>query len=152
MEPQCDCLSSGTCKRFGYADQRRVDICAGVATFEGCTPEQNQDKCDRYRQRWSQSPVTVKRRCLGPGGELKKILRTVAWLGPKRCLCNKHAAEMDRRGTQWCRDNVETIIDWLKAEAAKTVMLKAVFSRTVAREAVLLAIRRAEQNAIVDVH
>jgi hypothetical protein len=151
MEPRCDCLLSGRCQQFGYVDQRRMEICAGTATFAECTPAQNQEKCDRYRERWSQSPTPVKHRPRGPGGELKKLLRTVAWLGPKSCSCNKHAAEMDRRGIAWCRANIETIVDWLEAEASKTVLLKTVFSRTVAKEVVLLAIGRAEQNAIVNV-
>lgn len=59
----------------------------------------------------------------GPGTELKRLLRR--WLGivaTPDCPCNAHAAEMDRREAAepgWCEANVETIVEWLRAEATR---------------------------------
>jgi hypothetical protein len=56
----------------------------------------------------------------GPGTELKKLLRR--WLGivaTPDCPCNQHAEEMDRRGCDWCANNLDTIVGWLRDEAAR---------------------------------
>jgi hypothetical protein len=59
----------------------------------------------------------------GPGTELKKFLRR--WLGivaTPDCPCNRHAEEMDRneaRQPGWCEANIDTIVGWLRNEAAR---------------------------------
>ncbi len=63
-------------------------------------------------------------------------------MGP-RCKCNEHAREMDRRGPDWCERNMETILDWLETEAKTRPLVGRLFSRTVARQIVQLAIGRA---------
>lgn len=54
----------------------------------------------------------------GPGTHLKRLLSWFAITPSGECECDQHAAEMDEKGTAWCRENAETIVDWLEAEAA----------------------------------
>lgn len=79
----------------------------------------------------------------GAGSELKKLLSWLRISADGTCNCEEHAAEMDQRGTQWCRDNIATIVGWLKAAAAKR---RIVFNRPAAYALVRLAIMRAERN------
>jgi hypothetical protein len=57
----------------------------------------------------------------GPGTELKKLL--AAWplriVATPNCSCNARAAEMDRKGCDWCEENIDTIIGWLREEARR---------------------------------
>lgn len=71
----------------------------------------------------------------GPGTELKKLLAKLG-ITQGGCSCNSHAAEMDRKGPDWCTANLDTITGWLRDEAAKR---KLPFSAVAAR----LLIRRA---------
>src|SRR5699024_4347952 len=50
----------------------------------------------------------------GPGTELKKLLSRIGIRALGNCQCNARAAEMDRGGADWCRENLETIVGWLK--------------------------------------
>jgi len=55
----------------------------------------------------------------GAGTELKKLLGKIGIYSSPNCSCNKRAATMDKNGIQWCEDNIDTIIGWLKEEATK---------------------------------
>jgi hypothetical protein len=55
----------------------------------------------------------------GPGTELKKLLATVGITASPTCSCNARAAEMNARGVDWCKANIDTIVGWLREEAAK---------------------------------
>jgi hypothetical protein len=83
----------------------------------------------------------------GPGTELRRLLHTIG-IQPKGkdCQCNAHALEMDRKGVEWCRENLESIIDWLEVEAKKRPLLGILFSRLAARQMVTLAISRARKK------
>lgn len=80
----------------------------------------------------------------GPGTELRKMLHGIG-INPKgpKCKCNEHAREMDRRGVDWCTENVESIVDWLEEEAKKRPLIGILFSRNAARMVVRKAIERA---------
>jgi hypothetical protein len=54
----------------------------------------------------------------GPGTELKKLLARVGITATPDCSCNARAAEMDRQGVDWCEANVDTIVGWLREQAA----------------------------------
>lgn len=77
----------------------------------------------------------------GPGTELKKLLKKVGIVASPGCSCNKRARVMDEKGCQWCRENIETIVDWLGEEAAKR---KLPYFRTVGKMLVNRAIRNAD--------
>jgi hypothetical protein len=83
----------------------------------------------------------------GPGTELRRLLHTIG-IQPKgkSCQCNAHALEMDRKGVEWCQENLESIIDWLEVEAKKRPLLGMLFSRLAARQMVTLAISRARKK------
>ena len=55
----------------------------------------------------------------GPGTELKKLLKLVGITAAPGCSCNRRAKIMDEKGCEWCKENIETIVDWLGEEAAK---------------------------------
>lgn len=78
----------------------------------------------------------------GPGTELKKLLSRLGFGETRKCNCASHAREMDHRGVDWCRANVETIVDWLRQEAETQGLC---FVPFVARMLILYAIRRASK-------
>lgn len=55
----------------------------------------------------------------GPGTELKKMLAKIGITATPTCSCNSRAAIMDEKGVQWCKDNTDTIVSWLREEATK---------------------------------
>lgn len=55
----------------------------------------------------------------GPGTELKKLLKRIGITASPNCSCNRRAAEMDARGIEWCEQNVQVIVGWLREEAGK---------------------------------
>jgi hypothetical protein len=84
-------------------------------------------------------------RCLA-GTELKRLLKT--WLGIEAkpgCACNKRARLMDSHGCDWCLENVDRIVGWLREEHKRQkVMLP--FSEIGARVLVMTAIRNARRT------
>jgi len=86
----------------------------------------------------------------GPGCHLHRLLLGYGIRPRHDCGCEEHTLEMDRQGAEWCRANVETIVDWLMEEALQRHFL-GVFprvapgaARTAARKLVLQAIVLAE--------
>jgi hypothetical protein len=77
----------------------------------------------------------------GPGSELKKLLRRIGIDPTPTCSCNARALEMDSRGAAWCRENLETIVGWLREEAERRGLP---FVEIAARGLVKLAIRRSK--------
>lgn len=71
-----------------------------------------------------------------PGTELKRLL-SWAFISADGCDCETRAAIMDEQGPQWCRENMDTILDWLEGEAK---VRKIPFVRSVGRLFVDLAI------------
>lgn len=55
----------------------------------------------------------------GPGTELKKLLRSVGIVASPGCSCNARAQRMDERGCDWCEQNLDEIVGWLREEATK---------------------------------
>lgn len=88
----------------------------------------------------TQSPTTG-----GPGTNLKAFF--LKWFGQKatpNCSCNAVAAQMDTMGPQWCRDNMDWILEQIRMNAERR---KLPFIRAVVEPIVLLAIRKAERQA-----
>ena len=63
-----------------------------------------------------QKAATVQK---GVGTELKKLLSKIGIKATPNCLCNERAAIMDTNGIEWCENNIDTIVEWLKEEATK---------------------------------
>jgi hypothetical protein len=79
---------------------------------------------------------------IGPGTELKKVLKMFGIEATPNCSCNRYAAMMNINGCEWCNNNIETILDWLKSEADRR---KLPFIRAGARLVVKRAIKNAEK-------
>lgn len=79
----------------------------------------------------------------GAGTELKKILSTFGIKSTENCSCNKRAKIMNEKGTEWCKENKETIVSWLEQESKAR---KLPFSKFLATKVLNLAIRRAEKK------
>lgn len=80
----------------------------------------------------------------GPGNELKKLLSKIGIKASPNCSCNKRAALMDANGIEWCENNIDTIVGWLKEEATKR---KLPFIDMAGRILVKKAISNAKKNA-----
>ena len=81
----------------------------------------------------------------GPGSELKKML---AWFArpSESCNCETRADTMNDWGADGCRQNLDTIVEWLMEEAQQRGMPHGKFSRVVAKSLVTTAIRRYERK------
>lgn len=81
----------------------------------------------------------------GCGQELKATLKLLGIEAAEGCSCNARAQMMDIWGPEKCRQEIETILDWLKEEADKRNMGN-LYIRPVVKVAVLRAIRSAEKK------
>lgn len=55
----------------------------------------------------------------GPGTQLKILLAQFGIKSTATCSCNARARTMDEKGPQWCEDNIDLIVSWLREEAQK---------------------------------
>lgn len=62
--------------------------------------------------------VVVRGGC-GPGCHLARLLKRFGFRPTPGCRCQRYAAEMDARGCDWCEQNLDTIVGWLREEATK---------------------------------
>jgi len=97
----------------------------------------------KHARRANPPPAAVSPLSRGPGTELRKMLASIG-IHPRgeKCKCNEHAHEMDRLGADWCEDNLESILDWLEAEAKTRGLVGLLFVRGAARAVVKKAIAR----------
>ena len=59
------------------------------------------------------------------------------------CDCERHMEQMDLWGPEGCRENLHTILKWLRIEAHKR---RFPFSQTLAKQLVLFCIRKSEET------
>lgn len=75
----------------------------------------------------------------GAGSILSNFLKKIGITSTPNCLCRQRAIEMNEKGSEWCLQNVETIVQWLKEEADKRQLLyqdwciKALVNRAIKR-------------------
>lgn len=55
----------------------------------------------------------------GVGTELKKLLAKIGITATPTCSCNKRAQFMDEQGIDWCKENIDLIVSWLREESEK---------------------------------
>jgi len=79
----------------------------------------------------------------GAGTELKKLLSWFNINSSPTCSCNLKAKAMNDNGTQWCKDNKELILSWLREEAIKRNLP---FFNYGAKKILNIAIARAERK------
>jgi hypothetical protein len=83
---------------------------------------------------------------LGPGTALKDSLARFGFKETEGCGCGAHAATMDKRGPDWCEENIETIVGWLRESAEKQ---RLPFSAWLAKLFVKRAIRKSRASPLV---
>jgi hypothetical protein len=162
---QCECPIAGWCERARHnMTPRQHDHCTGKIWPENAASFREQWKAigDAARERNTTALGIAKKlscraatvdelglrqsavRAEGPGTELKKLLKSYGVTPAKHCNCNARSREMDRRGVEWCRQNIATIIGWLKEEADKGIVGRLAWSERRAKWFVVVAIRRAK--------
>ena len=55
----------------------------------------------------------------GPGTILSKMLSKIGIHSTPNCSCRRRAMEMNTRGPDWCAENIDTIVGWLREESEK---------------------------------
>mgnify|MGYP005995016139 CR=1 FL=1 len=78
------------------------------------------------------------------GTELKKLLARAGIHSQPACECHARQVQMDRMGIEWCEQNIETIVEWLKQEATSRGLP---FFATAGRMLVRRAIHNARKEA-----
>lgn len=81
-------------------------------------------------------------RCL-VGSELKKLLSYLNIESKEDCKCNDRSRIMDDMGCDWCINNKDKIVDWMKEAAEKRSLP---FNRFIAKRIVELAIYKAKKK------
>lgn len=141
-----------------------ADVCFGVpmqpAALVACTLAQLESRCrERGYTLDDARPCVVSQNgdrlvvdtehpayphARGPGQELKKLLRRLGIHASPSCPCPRRAAQMNAKGCQWCEDNLDQIVGWLREEATKRGLpFIDVAGRVLVRRAIANA-RRAE--------
>lgn len=64
-------------------------------------------------------PRTMEQDPNGPGTVLAKMIKSLGIVMSDSCSCRRHAIEMNTQGNDWCENNVDTIVGWLREEAKK---------------------------------
>lgn len=64
-------------------------------------------------------PKTLEENPNGPGSILAGMFSLLGIKSSPTCSCKRHAIEMNDRGNDWCENNMDTIISWLKEESKK---------------------------------
>lgn len=90
-------------------------------------------------------PMDGEGKLCGCGQSLKASLKLIGIEASENCSCNARAAQMDVWGPDLCRENIETILDWLK-EQAEGRQMGHLFVRPVVKLMVLRAIKSAEKQ------
>lgn len=64
-------------------------------------------------------PKTLEEQPNHPGTVLSKMIKSVGIQMTDSCSCKRHALEMNEKGNDWCSENIDTIVGWLREEAKK---------------------------------
>tara|TARA_B100001778_G_C18527521_1_gene601950 strand:+ start:403 stop:996 length:594 start_codon:yes stop_codon:yes gene_type:complete len=64
-------------------------------------------------------PKTVEQDPDGPGAILTNMIKSIGIVSSSSCSCRRHAIEMNEKGSDWCEENMSTILSWLKDESKK---------------------------------
>lgn len=64
-------------------------------------------------------PKTLEEHPNHPGTILSKMIKSVGIQMTDSCSCKRHALEMNEKGNDWCEQNIDTIVGWLRDEAKR---------------------------------
>jgi hypothetical protein len=107
-------------------------------------PESRAEVIQRRRDEHRKRSLFVNLTKGGAGTELRKLLKKFGIADRPGCGCVSHAQNMDLRGIEWCRKNIDTIVGWMRTEAQKA---KLPFTELGAKILVRRAIHNAEKAA-----
>lgn len=80
---------------------------------------------------------------MGPGTELKRLLRRVGIHSTPQCLCDQRSIVMDEEGPEWCVDNISLICNWMQEECETRGIP---FNQMIAKLFIMTAIRNAKKK------
>lgn len=87
-------------------------------------------------------PRTLEQDPHGPGTILAEMFSVMGIKSVENCSCKRHALKMNEMGNQWCEENVDTIVEWLKEEAKNR---KLMFYAPLAKMLVNRAIKKSKK-------
>jgi hypothetical protein len=64
-------------------------------------------------------PRTMEEDPNGPGTQLSRMIKSLGIHMSDSCSCRRHALTMNEKGADWCEQNVDTIVGWLREEAKR---------------------------------
>jgi hypothetical protein len=64
-------------------------------------------------------PKTMEEDPNGPGTVLSKMIKSLGIVMSDNCSCRRHALEMNEKGNDWCEQNIDTVVGWLREEAKR---------------------------------
>jgi hypothetical protein len=64
-------------------------------------------------------PKTLEENPNGAGTILTGMISALGIKSSSTCSCRRHALEMNEKGNDWCEQNLDTILSWLKEESSK---------------------------------
>lgn len=86
----------------------------------------------------------------GAGTQLKKLLAKMGIKSTENCSCNARARTMNERGIEWCEQNVNEIVGWLKEEAkTRHLPFMALPTKILVQRAIKMAKRQHSKRAAV---
>jgi hypothetical protein len=97
-------------------------------------------------------PKTIEENPNGPGTILSQMIKSVGIVMTQGCSCKRHAIEMNEKGNDWCENNIDTIVGWLREEAKKRklpfmdTLGKIIVNRAVKKSRKLLANEPVPEN------
>lgn len=87
-------------------------------------------------------PRTLESDPNGPGTILSGMISALGIQSSANCSCKRHAIEMNTKGPDWCEQNMDTIVGWLREESEKR---KLPFIETVAKLMISRAISKSRR-------
>ena len=88
----------------------------------------------------------VDRSVCGPGTELHKLLGKFGIYIKRGCACSSRIVQMNKWGCEGCEENIETIVEWMKEEAAaRGLPYLSTLGRMLVRRAIHNARKEAER-------
>lgn len=97
-------------------------------------------------------PRTMEEDPNGPGTTLSKMIKSLGIVMSDSCSCRRHALEMNAKGNDWCEQNIDTIVGWLRDEANRRglpfvdMIGKLMVSRAIKKSRKLLANQPVPEN------
>jgi hypothetical protein len=97
-------------------------------------------------------PKTIEEDPYGPGTILSQMIKSVGIVMTQGCSCRRHAILMNEKGNDWCEQNIDTIIGWLREESKKRKLPfidaigKLIVNRAIKKSRLLLSNKKPPEN------